>query len=70
VAKNQLIQEYREPEKWNREMSQVGILSNRGSVAYFPPEYAISGEPGRMCIVLFFVLSNREVKLSGFGTAQ
>jgi hypothetical protein len=38
VAKNRLPEEYREPGKWEREMSQVRILTRRGSVAYFLPE--------------------------------
>jgi hypothetical protein len=29
VAKSRLVEEYREPEKWEREMSQVRILTNR-----------------------------------------
>jgi hypothetical protein len=46
VAKSRLPQEYREPDKWEREMSQVRILTNRGSVAYFLPELEIKGEIG------------------------
>jgi hypothetical protein len=38
VAKSRLPEEYRKPDKWEREMSQVRILTNRGSVAYFLPE--------------------------------
>jgi hypothetical protein len=38
VAKSRLPEEYKEPEKWEREMSQVRILTGRGSVAYFLPE--------------------------------
>jgi hypothetical protein len=38
VAKSRLPEEYREPDKWEREMSQVRILTGRGSVAYFLPE--------------------------------
>ena len=30
VAKSRLIEEYREPDKWERKMSQVRILTNRG----------------------------------------
>ena len=32
VAKSRLVEQYREPEKWEREMSQVRILTDRGSV--------------------------------------
>jgi len=49
VAKSRLIEKYREPEKWEREMSQVRILTNRGSVAYFLPELEIKGETGKRC---------------------
>jgi hypothetical protein len=38
VARSRLPEEYREPEKWEREMSQVRILTGRGSAAYFLPE--------------------------------
>jgi hypothetical protein len=38
VAKNRLYEEFHEPGKWNREMSQVRILTSRGAVAYFLPE--------------------------------
>jgi hypothetical protein len=38
VAKSRLSEEYRERDKWEREMSQVRILTSRGSVAYFLPE--------------------------------
>jgi len=47
VAKSRLIEEYREPEKWEREMAQVRILTGRGSVAYFLPELEIKGETGK-----------------------
>jgi hypothetical protein len=49
VAKSRLIQKKREPEKWEREMSQVRILTGRGSVAYFLPELEIKGETGKRC---------------------
>jgi len=49
VAKSRLIEEYREPEKWEKELSQVRILTNRGSVAYFLPELEIKGEKGKRC---------------------
>ena len=47
VAKSRLSQEIQEPDKWKREMSQVRILTNRGSVAYFLPEKEIKGEIGK-----------------------
>ena len=47
VAKSRLVEENREPDKWKREISQVRILTNRGSVAYFLPEQEIKGESGK-----------------------
>jgi len=47
VAKSRLIEKYREPEKWEREMSQVRILTSRGSVAYFLPESEKKKEPNK-----------------------
>jgi len=47
VAKSRLIEKKREPEKWEREMSQVRILTSRGSVAYFLPESEKKGDPGK-----------------------
>ena len=44
VAKSRIAQEFREPDKWQREMSQARILTSRGSVAYFLPERTIEGE--------------------------
>jgi hypothetical protein len=38
VSKSRLPEEYKEPDKWEREMSQVRILTSRGSMAYFLPE--------------------------------
>jgi len=49
VAKSRLVEEYREPEKWEREMSQVRILTSRGSIAYFLPEKLTEGEAGLRC---------------------
>jgi len=49
VAKSRLIEEYREPEKWEREMSQVRILTGRGSVAYFLPEKTMRGKSSMLC---------------------
>jgi len=46
VAKSRLSQEKREPKKWQKEMSQVRILTSRGSIAYFLPEVIIEGEIG------------------------
>jgi len=47
VAKSRLSQERKEPKKWEKEMSQVKILTSRGSIAYFLPEIEIKGENGR-----------------------
>ena len=47
VAKSRLVEEYREPKKWEREMSQVRILTSRNSVAYFLPEIEIKGVIGK-----------------------
>jgi hypothetical protein len=49
VAQSRLIEEQREKDKWEREMSQVRILTGRGSVAYFLPENKNNGETGRRC---------------------
>ena len=46
VAKSRLSQKQREPEKWEKEMAQVRILTSRGSVAYFLPDRYIKGEIG------------------------
>jgi len=46
VTKSRLSQKEKEPEKWTKEMSQVRILTSRGSVAYFLPEQEIKGETG------------------------
>jgi hypothetical protein len=48
VAKSRLAEEYKEPDKWEREMSQVRILTVRGSAAYFLPEVEQKGQRGRM----------------------
>jgi len=47
VAKSRLDEKFREREKWEKEMSQVRILTGRGSVAYFLPELEIKGEKGK-----------------------
>jgi len=44
VAKSRLPQQKKEPKKWGKEMSQVRILTSRGSIAYFLPEIEIKGE--------------------------
>ncbi|WP_461256267.1 hypothetical protein [Treponema sp. R80B11-R83G3] len=49
VAKSRLIEEYKEPMKWEREMSQVRILTDKGSVAVFLPEKFTEGEAGLRC---------------------
>jgi hypothetical protein len=49
VAKSRLVEEYREPDKWEREMSQVRILTGRGRVAYFLPEKAVHWESKKQC---------------------
>jgi hypothetical protein len=49
VAKSRLAVEYREPGKWKREMSQVRILTGRGSAAYFLPEKVTEGGAGLRC---------------------
>jgi len=46
VAKSRLSQEKREPAKWEKEMSQVRILTDRGCMAYFLPDKYIKGEVG------------------------
>jgi hypothetical protein len=47
VAKSRLAEEYQEPNKWEREMSQVRILTRLGCTAYFLPELEIKGETGK-----------------------
>ena len=49
VAKSRLPEEYREPVKWEREISQVRILTSRGSAAYFLPEVDKGGEAAKLC---------------------
>jgi hypothetical protein len=49
IAESRLIEEYREKDKWEREMSQVRILTGRGSVAVFLPEKKKNEETGRRC---------------------
>jgi hypothetical protein len=47
VAKSRLVEEYREPDKWEREMTQARILTSRGSVAYFLPESEKKESPNK-----------------------
>jgi hypothetical protein len=47
VAKSRLSVEFREPDKWKREMFQVRILTSLGSVAYFLPESEKKAEPNK-----------------------
>jgi hypothetical protein len=49
VAQSRLVERTREKDKWAREMSQVRILTGRGSVAYFLPDMELKGESGRRC---------------------
>jgi len=49
VAKSRLPQEMREPEKWEKEMAQVRILTIRGSIAFFLPDIEIKGEKFKKC---------------------
>jgi hypothetical protein len=73
VAKSRLVEEYREPDKWEREMSQVRILTGRGSVAYFLPEKVLQWESGKQCadlvldgeIVEMKMVSGTRVTLGG-----
>jgi hypothetical protein len=44
IAKSRLPEEWREPDKWEKEMSQVRILTDRGSMAYFLPEKKNEGK--------------------------
>jgi hypothetical protein len=38
AAESRLVERVKEPEKWEKEVSQVRILTSWGSVAYFLPE--------------------------------
>jgi len=48
VAKSCLAQREIEPEKWVKEMSQVRILTSRGSVAIFLPDLHMQNEKGSL----------------------
>jgi hypothetical protein len=69
VAKSRLIEEYKEPEKWEREMSQVRILTNKGSVAFFLPESEKRGEPSKRYPDMVLDGTILEIK-SVFGTIK
>ena len=62
VAKSRLTQEKTEPKKWEREMSQIRILTDRGSTAYFLPELEIKGEVGKRCADLVLDGEIMEIK--------
>ena len=47
VAESRFVVKYREPDRWEREMAQARILTNRGSAAYFLPESEKKREPGK-----------------------
>ena len=49
VAKSRISQKEKEPEKWEREMSQVRILTSRGSIAYFLPDIFIYDRNWSLC---------------------
>jgi len=73
VARSRLSQEEREPEKWKKEMSQVRILTNRGSIAYFLPEKEMNNSNKKQCadlvldseIVEMKIVSGSRVTLGG-----
>jgi hypothetical protein len=62
VAKSRLREEYREKNKWEREMSQARILTSRGSVACFLPEQEKKGESGKSCADLILDGTIMELK--------
>jgi len=61
VAKSRLKQRDKELEKWEKEMAQVRILTNRGSNAYFLPEKAMNNDNKKQCADL--VLDNEIVEM-------
>jgi len=61
VAKSRLSQEKKEPKKWEKEMSQVRILTSRGNIAYFLPEKYTKGEKG--CKTADLVLDGEVVEI-------
>ena len=62
VAKSRLSEEWREPDKWEREMSQVRILTGRGSAACFLPDMELKGETGKRCADLVLDVVVLEMK--------
>jgi hypothetical protein len=61
VAKSRLIQKNKEPHKWEQEMSQARILTDRGSAAYFLPED--EKKDGKMKICVDTVIDGEIVEL-------
>ena len=49
VAKSRLSQKIKEQVKWEKEMSQVRILTSRGSIAFFLPEIFIQDGKQELC---------------------
>jgi hypothetical protein len=49
VAASRMDERTREPDKWEREMSQVRILTSRRSAAYFLPERNMKGLTATLC---------------------
>jgi hypothetical protein len=49
VAVSRMDERTKEPDKWEREMTQVRILTRRGSVAYFLPERNMKGLTAALC---------------------
>jgi hypothetical protein len=65
VARSRLTEKSVEPDKWEREMSQVRILTGRGSVAYFLPERPARGETSKLCADLVLDGTVTEMKTTG-----
>jgi hypothetical protein len=65
VAKSRLREEKQEPAKWEREMSQVRILTSRGSVAYFLPEVKTKMKTSPRCADLVLDGVILEMKTTG-----
>jgi hypothetical protein len=65
VAKSRLREEKQEPAKWEREMSQVRILTSRGSVAYFLPEVKMKVKTSPRCADLVLDGVILEMKTTG-----
>jgi hypothetical protein len=62
VAQSRFVEKIRERGKWEREMTQVRILTSRGSVAYFLPDMEMKGESGKRCADLVLDGSVCEMK--------